>query len=153
MKKTNIKLNSQIGCKTIWDRWSRPDIPNCTDYWSQFRFRSKLHSKHIWNNTSLFRHFDKEYRDRIHSSDLAKISNSTKCRKPCFYKKYSLVGEEQPSQIDNGQLLFSMVAMQDSIEVQLGQWIKIMSHKTHQECLPSSHVSHEIEDQLSQETF
>ena len=62
---------------------------------------------------------------KIYSRDLAKMSDTTKCRKPCFYKKYSLVGEEQPNQIV--KLTMSMAisyshctalaAMQDSTEV------------------------------------
>ena len=64
----------------------------------------------------IFRQFDTVYK-KIYSSDLTKISNMTKCIKPCSYKKYSLVGEEQPIQFDNGQLLFSLAAMQDSTEV------------------------------------
>ena len=73
-------------------------------------------SEDIQNGTCDFRDFDKEYRE-IYASNLEQISDRTKCRKPCSYKKYSLVGEEQPAQFDNGHLLFSLAAMQDSIEV------------------------------------
>ena len=76
----------------------------------------KYVSEDIQNGTCDFRKFDKEYR-RIYASNLEQISEWTKCRKPCSYKKYSLVGEEQPTQFDNGHLLFSLAAMQDSIEV------------------------------------
>ena len=73
--------------------------------------------KQLSMNTLLCRKFDIVYKKEIYPKDLEKIYERTKCRKPCSYKKYSLVGGEQPAQIDNGHLLFSLAAMQDSIEV------------------------------------
>ena len=73
-------------------------------------------SEDIQNGTCDFRKFDREYRN-IYASNLEQIYDRTTCRKPCSYKKYSLVGEEQPAQFDNGHFLFSLAAMQDSIEV------------------------------------
>ena len=59
-------------------------------------------------NTLNCRKFDIVYKNDIFPKDLEKISDRTGCRKPCSYKKYSLVGEEQPAQFDNGHLLFSL---------------------------------------------
>merc|ERR1712032_196021 len=92
------RLSSEIGCKTVWDRWSLQGFPKC-------------------NSLEQFRDYDREHK-YIYKSDLEKISDKTNCQKPCYYKKYSLVGEEQPTQFDNGHLLFSLAAMQDSIEVE-----------------------------------
>ena len=106
----------QIGCKTVWDRWSLQAFPKC-DSLEQFRWRSeKVFQIYIQDSTYHFRDFDGEYR-HIYKDDLVKIYDRTKCRKPCSYMKYSLVGEEQPSPIDNGHLLFSLTAMQDYTEV------------------------------------
>ena len=96
-------------------------------------------------NTFYCRKFDIAYKNGIYPRDLEKIYNRTKCRKPCSYKKYSLVGEEQPSQIDNGHLLFSLAALQDSIEVQLSLWINIWFHiKRTINAFTSSLVSYQI---------
>ena len=88
--------------------------PYCTDL-EQFRFQSDF-ARYLLLNTFIYRHFDNEHR-KIYSGDLVKIYNTTKCKKPCTYKKYSLVGEKQPVQFENGQFLFSLAAMQDSTEV------------------------------------
>ena len=84
----------------------------------------------VQDSTYTFRDFDREYR-HIYKDDLEKIYDRTKCRKPCFYKKYSLIGEEQPSPIHNGHLLFSLTAMQDSIEVSNSRSCgKVLIHKS-----------------------
>ena len=70
-------LSSQVGCRTKWDRWSHKDIPLCTEM-EQFNNYENLY-------------------DIIYERSLKTISKLTKCSKPCFYRRYSFLGDAKIS--------------------------------------------------------
>ena len=68
-------LARKIGCKLPWDLWTSDHFPVCSDI-------DDLRKVH------------REYAN-IPSKELKNIVNRTECPKPCRYKEYKLVGEEQ----------------------------------------------------------
>ena len=64
-----------------------------------------------------FRHYDDIY-DKLRTAGLQGISKLTGCLKPCHYKKYSYLGEKEPSLFKSGNLVsFSLWAVSDNTRV------------------------------------
>ena len=57
------------------------------------------------------------------NSELDEISRLSGCRKPCFYKKYTLMGEKHISSFVTDHLLFSLWAVSNSTLVETEQLI------------------------------
>ena len=64
-----------------------------------------------------FRKYDDLY-DNLRIADLKDISNLTGCLKPCQYKKYTFVGEKEPTMLKSGEnVAFSLWAVSKSRRV------------------------------------
>ena len=122
----------QVGCKTVWDRWSGEDVPLCT---TEAQFRSHLQT-YTWKSmfffpatfysfpickvffllklrswlVNKFRKYDHIY-ELLSNAETKEIKQIANCTKPCNYKKYVLVGERKQSSFESEYFIFSIWAV------------------------------------------
>ena len=54
----------------------------------------------------------------LETSDIDNIRKQTGCKKPCFYKKYELLGEAQPSSFVSENFYFALLAVSNDTFVE-----------------------------------
>ena len=106
-----------MGCKTLWDRWNGPGVPNCTTG-EQYRCSSLY--------APLSRRYD-SILESLSTAETREIARITNCMKPCKYKKYIIVGERQRTSFKSDNFTFSLWAVSKNTEVKTEELIYPLS--------------------------
>ena len=116
---------------TLWDRWSGPGVPNCTN-WYQYRAKFKSSTQHArfelpngewfvnWSNVNVeciyYRRYDNIFKLLLHA-ELGEVMRVTNCIKPCKYREYKVVGESRQTTMQSRDFSFSLWAISKNTEV------------------------------------
>ena len=91
-------LTKTIGCRSPWDKWSNKLMRQC---------------KTIEEYTKL-----ENLYNRLETSTLENINLMTGCLKPCNYKKYTLLGDKQPSSFVSDNFYIALLGVSNDTFVE-----------------------------------